>query len=116
MKKLRSHTLGVDQGDVVLFSDFKDGGEMWTGEGQRERRRHVEFDMSYRDAPIVQLAMSMWDMDSETAMRADLKAENVTATGFDMVFRTWGDTRVARVRISWTSIGELSGDDDWSVD
>jgi hypothetical protein len=32
-----------------------------------------------------------------------------------MVFQTWGDTKVARVRIAWMAIGELSDDDLWDV-
>ena len=32
-----------------------------------------------------------------------------------MVFRTWGDTRVARMRIAWIAIGALSDEDDWDV-
>jgi hypothetical protein len=33
-----------------------------------------------------------------------------------IVFRTWGDTRVARVRADWLAIGEVRGEDDWQVD
>ena len=43
MKKLRSHTIGIDSDDITLFSDYEDGGDMWTGRGQRERRRHIKF-------------------------------------------------------------------------
>lgn len=116
MKRLSSHTVGIDSGDVILFSDYEDGGEMWTGRGQRERRRHIKFSDVYKRPPAVQLSMSMWDLDASTTMRADVKAESVTKTGFDMVFRTWGDTRVARVRLAWTSIGELTEGDDWDVE
>ena len=115
MKKLRSHTVGVDSGDVTLFKDFEDGGDMWTGQGQRERRRHIRFAESYKSPPTVQLSPSLWDLDTSTIMRADLAAENVSRTGFDMVFRTWGDTRVARMRIAWMAIGEMSELDDWDV-
>ena len=115
MKKLKSHTLGIDSGDVVLFTDYQDGGEMWTGRGQRERRRHIKFAEHYKTVPTVQLSPSLWDMDSSTIIRADITAESVTKRGFDMVFRTWGDTRVARVRIAWIAIGELSELDDWDV-
>ena len=55
-------------------------------------------------------------MDAATVIRADIGAEAVTEDGFDLVFRTWGDTRVARVRIGWMAIGELSDDDDWELD
>ena len=115
MKKLSTHTVGVDSGDVVLFSDYEDGGDMWTGRGQRERRRRIKFSEKYNSEPTVQLSLSLWDVDASTTMRADLQAEAVTKSGFDMVFRTWGDTRVARVRIAWTAIGEMSELDDWDV-
>ncbi len=105
----------MDSGDLVLFSDYEDGGEMWTGRGQRERRRHIKFSENFRADPTVQMSLSLWDVDAATVMRADLSAESVTMSGFDMVFRTWGDTRVARVRINWMAIGELSESDDWDV-
>ncbi|MGB5558157.1 MAG: H-type lectin domain-containing protein [Paracoccaceae bacterium] len=44
-----------------------------------------------------------------------MSAEDVTPKGFSIVFRTWGDTRVARVRANWLSIGELRDDEDWDV-
>jgi hypothetical protein len=115
MKKLRSSLVGVDSGDEVLFQDFEDGGEMWTGRGQRERRRRIRFSEKYISEPTVQLSISLFDMDAGSIMRADLAAESVTPDGFDMVFRTWGDTKVARVRVAWTAFGELAGDDMWDV-
>jgi hypothetical protein len=54
MKRMSSHPIGVDQGLLELFSDFQDGGDMWTGSN----------------------------------VRADIRTENVTETGFDLVFRT----------------------------
>ena len=115
MKKLRSTIIGVDNGDEVLFEDFEDGGEMWTGRGQRERRRRIRFSERYLNAPTVQLSISLWDMDAGTVLRADVTAEAITEDGFDMVFRTWGDTKVARVRIAWCAFGELGDDDVWDV-
>ena len=57
----------------------------------------------------------MWDADSATNMRADIKADDVTETGFDLVFTTWGDTRWARVRLAWFSIGEAVDEDAWEL-
>jgi hypothetical protein len=116
MKRLRNHLIGVDQGDVPLFSDFEDGGEMWTGTGPRERRKAVKFSSVYRHPPAVQVGLSLSDMDSAHNTRAEVKAEKITEKGFDLVFRTWGDTRIARVRMSWLAIGELAYEDDWLVD
>lgn len=116
MKRLRNHLIGVDQGYVSLFSDFEDGGEMWTGEGQREVRRTIRFGEPFRTRPVVHVGLALWDMDHASNQRADLQAQEVTATGFDLVFRTWGDTRVARLHATWLAIGELAYEDDWMVD
>ncbi len=115
MKRLRNHLIGVDHGEVVLFSDFEHDGVMWTGEGARQTRAHVEFSESFRAQPIVQVSLSMWDMASDTNARADVQSEDVTADGFAIVFRTWGDTRIARVRVAWQAIGEMRQVDEWDV-
>jgi hypothetical protein len=115
MRRLTSHVTGIDRGSMVLFSDFQDGGAMWTAQGPRELRRAVKFSEPFLTPPVVQVTLSMWDMDQKSNQRADISADAVTETGFDIVFRTWGDTRVARVRADWLAIGEVRGDDDWEV-
>jgi ABC-type amino acid transport substrate-binding protein len=115
MKKLQNHLIGVERGDIALFSDFEEEGEMWTGAGTRERRKKVRFSEPYVAAPTVQVTLSLWDIDSEHNVRAEVVPEKITKAGFDLVFRTWGDTRVARVRMSWMSIGELPNEDDWEL-
>lgn len=88
---------------------------MWRGTGQRHVRTSVKFATAYKSPPHVQVAMSMWDISNKTNNRVDLQAENITVTGFEIVFRTWNDTQVARVRVGWTSFGELPHDDDWDL-
>ncbi len=88
---------------------------MWTGDGARELRRVVEFEEPFLSDPVVQVSLSMWDMDQKTNQRADIAAEMVNREGFVIVFRTWGDTRVARVRADWIAMGEVRGEDDWDV-
>ncbi len=115
MKTFQTHPIGIDQGEALLFSDFANGGEMWTGEGARERRTTVAFSQPFRSAPMVQIGISLWDVDTSSALRAEIKAENITPEGFCAVFRTWSDTRVARIRASWTAIGEVPHEDDWHI-
>ena len=115
MRKFASHIIGVDQGDVVLFSDFENEGEMWTGEGPRLIRQHVTFDDRFDTAPMVMVSLSMWDISNSANMRADVQAEKIGPKGFDIVFRTWGDTRVARVRVAWQAIGPISDDEAWDI-
>jgi len=115
MKRLSGYQIGIQQGDPVVFSDFADGGDMWTGTGQRERRKAVQFSEDFAEAPVVHVSISMWDMDNSGAARIDVTSENITENGFDIVFRTWGDTRVARARVAWLAIGAVHHDDDWRI-
>ena len=115
MRKFGHHTVGVDQGDLVLFSDFEDDGEMWTGDGPRLTRHPVRYSEKYDAAPVVQVSLAMFDISNGSNARADVSAENVSRDGFEIVFRTWGDTRIARVRVAWFSIGPIRSDDTWDL-
>ncbi|MBO6882899.1 MAG: H-type lectin domain-containing protein [Marivita sp.] len=115
MQVINSSRIGIAQGSVDLFSDFEEGGEMWTGEGSRARSQWIAFDQRFAAPPVVHVSLTLWDMDSAHNVRADLAAENISETGFDAVFRTWKDTKVARVRISWIAVGAVTDDDDWDV-
>jgi H-type lectin domain len=110
-----SGVIGIEQGTKVLFSDFANNGAMWSGAGPREVRHSHQFAEAFAEAPAVIVGISMWDMDHEVNSRADISAENVTPKGFDIVFRTWSDTRVARIRADWTAMGPVRDDDDWDV-
>ncbi len=115
MWRIRTHRLGIDQGSRIMFSDFEHDGEMWTGEGDREVRVWVAFSEPFLTAPAITVGLSMWDMDQATNPRMDIAAEDASATGFNLVFRTWDDTRVARVRADWQAIGEVAHEDDWDL-
>ncbi|WP_170559031.1 H-type lectin domain-containing protein [Ruegeria atlantica] len=115
MKTFKSHPIGIDQGEAVIFSEFADGGEMWTGEGPRQRRSVVTFSQAFRSVPVVQVGVSLWDVDTSSALRAEVTAEDITPEGFSAVFRTWSDTRIARIRVTWTAIGEVANEDDWDI-
>lgn len=116
MKRLNSNAIGIDQGEVVLFSDFEHDGVMWTGTGPRQTRGFVTFSEAFAAPPAVRVALTMWDMSSQANARADISSEDVTLTGFAIVFRTWGDTRVARVRVGWQAIGPLADTEQWDLE
>ena len=115
MKRISKNLVGVDQGSDVLFSDFEHDGDMWTGDGPRLHRKKVKFSETFHTPPVVQVSISMWDMDHNTNQRADITAEKVTEKGFNLVFRTWGDSRIARIRADWLAIGALKDDEEWEL-
>lgn len=115
MKRISSHVVGVDRGTTLLFSDFQHSGDMWTGSGPRSRSVDMAFETPFASPPQVLVTLDMWDMDNASNQRADISAEEVTRTGFRLVFRTWSDTRVARARASWIAIGELPDYEEWQL-
>lgn len=114
-QRIANNPVGILQGSRVLFSDFVDDGPMWVGSGPRETRHQIVFETAFASAPAVMVGVSMWDMDKGTNMRADIRAESITATGFEIVFRTWDDTKIARIRADWTAIGALPDDEVWQL-
>ncbi|MCV2894127.1 H-type lectin domain-containing protein [Lentibacter sp. XHP0401] len=114
MKKFTG-SIGITQGNDVIFEHFQDGGEMWTGSGNREMRKPITFREAFNASPSVHCSLTLWDVDSDTNVRADIEAENITAAGFDLVFRTWGDTKIARIRAGWMAIGPVRSEDDWEL-
>jgi hypothetical protein len=110
-----SGLIGIEQGTRILFSDFVHDGAMWTGSGPREVRQHEVFKEAFTAPPAVTVGISMWDMDHKANSRVDISAESITETGFEIVFRTWADTRIARIRADWLAIGPARDEDDWDV-
>jgi hypothetical protein len=110
-----SGVVGIEQGTKILFSDYAHDGAMWTGSGPREVRHKQRFTEAFVEPPAVTVGISMWDMDHKANSRVDISAENVTTTGFEIVFRTWADTRIARIRAEWLAIGPARDEDDWDV-
>ncbi|SDY17273.1 H-type lectin domain-containing protein [Citreimonas salinaria] len=115
MQRFPRGQLAIDQGETEVFSEYEEGGPMWTGSGSRERRRTVTFATPFLAPPVVQATVSLWDTDQSTNLRADITAEHVTPEGCELVFRTWGDTRIARIRMRWIAIGAVASEDDWPV-
>lgn len=89
---------------------------MWTGHGPRKSTYRIAFDEEFEEPPTVHISMNMWDTDVASNQRLDVQASDITTSGFEIEFRTWGDTRIARVRVGWLAIGPVAYVDDWADD
>lgn len=113
MLKIDGTAVGVAKGTALVFSAFENNGEMWTGQGPRLASHTVSFEEPFLAMPMVHVSINMWDIGSSQNARADIAAEEVSTHGFRIVFRTWGDTRVARIRADWMAIGPVRHGDDF---
>ena len=68
-------------------------------------RTHIAFDAPFANVPMVHVGLSGFDIDNRDTARLSVRAEGISATGFDLVVATWRGTRVYRVEISWIALG-----------
>jgi hypothetical protein len=67
--------------------------------------RFVRFDQRFGAKPIVHLSLIGFDIDNSRNARLSLSPENITAEGFSLQIRTWLNTRMWSVEVSWLAIG-----------
>jgi len=89
-----------------IFNHVDDNGPMWSGEGDREVRLKLRFTASFQRPPHITLGISGMDSSCGQNLRFSLATEAVTPEGFVIVFKTWGDTKIARASVNWSAIGQ----------
>ena len=89
-----------------MFDHIDNQGPMWAGSGPRAVRINVTFSRPFLNPPVIHLSTSMIDADSSRNLRLSLTAEDCTAEGFVAVAKTWSDSRIGRLEVLWTAIGE----------
>ena len=108
--------ISVQQGTEMIFSHFDTNGPMWTGFGPREERVRILFETPFTTVPTVHVSPSLWDVETSTNLRLDISADSISEQGFEIVVRTWDDSRIARLRADWLAIGGAADPDLWEVE
>ncbi len=67
--------------------------------------RFIRFDQRYSTKPVVQVALVGFDIDNSRNARISVSAEHVSLDGFSVQIRTWLNTRMWSVEVSWLAIG-----------
>lgn len=84
-------------------------GPSWSlygGSGDRYSTTHVSFGTDFNTLPTISTAIAEFDIiNTGGNYRLELITQNVTTSGFDVVFHTWGDSSIYGARAQWTAIG-----------
>jgi len=117
MNSVSQFALSIDSGVARIFDHIEDGGPMWSGTGKRWTRQVIKFDGRFSEPPTIQLSIAMIDADSGRNLRLELFVEDVMHDGFTAVAHSWSDTRIGRLHVNWTALGnrDVNGDDAWQV-
>ena len=65
----------------------------------------VVFDRPFGNIPVVQAAISGFDIDNCDTGRLAVEVHSITPTGFRLSIKTWLHSRVYRVDVNWLAIG-----------
>ena len=76
-----------------------------TGSGERLDVTPLLFKEKYTTPPKVLVAMNSIDATSPPNLRYDIYPEKITTTGFNMVLRTWADTKLFGSTILYVVLG-----------
>ncbi len=93
---------------VKLNYELEDWNLAEPGEPESEPRAyvyHVDFEVPFQTAPVVQVSLTGFDLDQRDSARLNVESIAIDMYGFDIVVSTWNETRVYGVDVSWIAIG-----------
>ena len=91
---------------VVLDSSLEGWSLLDSGtEDHRVARLHVSFDRPFSGPPIVQVGIVGLDVSNHDNLRVRVAATDITPEGFWLEARTWWNTKIWSVDVSWLAIG-----------
>jgi hypothetical protein len=73
----------------------------------RTYTHHVQFDTSFSNIPLVHVGLSGFDIDNRDSARISVHTSAITSSSFDIVIKTWVNTRLYSVEISWIALGQM---------
>ncbi len=94
---------------VETFSQDTQGWPLATPgdrpEQARSFRTRIHFATPFTGVPVVQVALTGFDIDKHHTARIEVRTESITPDGFDLLIGTWQDTRVYQVSVGWLALG-----------
>ena len=95
-------------GGEITSANYSVNPNTWTllsGSGERKFTTHVDFKEAYKKTPIVALSLSGMDALNTANTRMSVTPTNVTEKGFDVEYKTWGNSQIWAVFVNWTAFG-----------
>jgi H-type lectin domain-containing protein len=91
------HTVADDN---ESFRSFRDG------QGERSFEHIVRFERPFAAAPKILVTLSHLDVVSYTALRLNITAEKISASGFTLRYFTWANTQILGLGAQWMAFHE----------
>ncbi|XP_013400203.1 uncharacterized protein LOC106166258 [Lingula anatina] len=82
----------------VVSSDYCKRG---SSERCQSQVKYVRFNQRFRKTPVVMTAISAFDIWRRANSRLTVYPSSISTHGFNMNMKTWGNTHLYRVSVSW---------------
>jgi hypothetical protein len=96
----------IQAGIHVVADDNEDFRSFRDGEGERSFEQIVRFEQPFPNVPKILVALSHLDIGSYTALRLNITAEKVSASGFTLRYFTWANTQILGLGAQWMAFHE----------
>lgn len=93
------------QGGRIEVTEYTPGYGLHTGSGERYFTTWVPFGRNYSSAPTVLVSLSKFNMLGSRNTCLDVYPQNISNSGFELVYHTWWDCTVYLVAATWVSYG-----------
>jgi H-type lectin domain len=79
------------------------------GAGGRDQVIKIKFDSPCHKPPVVIVALNHLDTDQGDGMRVTVSVDeqSITKNGFDVIFRTWGPTKLYGASATWAAFAPI---------
>jgi hypothetical protein len=87
-----------DSGNDPSFADYN------REPGERSCVRHVNFEKPFENMPEVAVNINRLDCGMNRNTRVSANPVNITKSGFDLKYKTWGDSVTYAIGVNWMAI------------
>lgn len=91
-------------GTGSLFRHVNPEKFMWNQDGERQVEVYIPFRKMFPVVPQIQMGLTGVDASKAQNLRLKLDTCDVSVQGFVAIARTWDDTRLASIDVSWFAI------------
>jgi hypothetical protein len=106
IERITPKPLLIESGHVSGCSEKIKNWKLGEGSGPRESSLRITFANAFSDIPKVSIGLVYIDAEKGPREALELRTDNISKDGFDIIFGTWLDAHVAEIRVNWLAYGK----------
>ncbi|NQV89735.1 MAG: hypothetical protein HQ488_05405 [Parcubacteria group bacterium] len=109
-QSLENRLSSVEQvGEIIIdFGEERYEADSLLSSGENKARTHtvkIKYKEQFKKVLQVIPTIQRIDTDGNYSSRFEIKADNVTTSGFDLIIGTWEVTKIWDISVKWYAIG-----------